>query len=67
MNIWKQFAQLNGMTPKDFENEIILAAQAVLAMKLNEAGEQALRIESVQSDGSFELTFKKIIKQQGKE
>ena len=62
MNIWKDFADLNGMTPKQFEDEIITTAQAVLAMKLNEAGEDELRIIAGQNDGVYQLNFKRISK-----
>lgn len=61
-NIWKQFADLNGMTQEDFEAEIITTAQAFLANKLDEAGEQALKITSGQHGGVYELTFRRIIK-----
>ena len=62
MNIWQEFAMLNGMTPKQFEDEIITTAQAVLAMKLNEAGEEELKIIAGQNDGVYQLNFKRIIK-----
>lgn len=62
MNIWQEFAALNGMTPKQFEDEIIIAAQAVLAMKLNEANEDELKIIAAQHDGVYQLNFKRIIK-----
>ena len=62
MNIWQEFAMLNGMTPKQFEDEIITTAQAVLAMKLNEADEEELKIIAGQSDGVYQLNFKRIIK-----
>lgn len=62
MNIWQEFAALNGMTPKQFEDEIITTAQAVLAMKLNEAGEDELQIIAGQHDGVYQLNFKRIIK-----
>jgi hypothetical protein len=62
MNIWQQFAELNGMTPKQFEDEIITAAQACLAMKLKEAGEDELQIIAGQFDGVYQLNFKRIIK-----
>ena len=62
MNIWQEFAALNGMTPKQFEDEIIFTAQAVLAMKLNEDGENELRIVSGQHDGVYQLNFKRIDK-----
>ena len=62
MNIWQEFATLNGMTTKQFEDEIITTAQAVLAMKLNEADEEELKIIAGQSDGVYQLNFKRIIK-----
>lgn len=62
MNIWQDFAELNGMTPQQFENEIITVAQAVLAMRLNEAGEDELKIIAEQNDGVYQLNFKRIIK-----
>ena len=61
-NIWKDFAELNGMTSEKFENEIITAAQAVLAMKLNKAKEDELQIIAAQNDGVYQLNFKRIIK-----
>ena len=62
MNIWQEFAMLNGMTHKQFEDKIITTAQAVLAMRLNEADEEELKIISGQSDGVYQLNFKRIIK-----
>ena len=62
MNIWREFAALNGMTQKQFEDEIISTAQAVLAMKLNEAGENELKIIAGQYDGVYQLNFKRIVK-----
>jgi hypothetical protein len=61
-NIWKHFADLNGMTQEEFSAEIITVAQACLAMKLNEADEEAIKITSGQYDGVYELTFRRIIK-----
>ncbi|HHZ71113.1 MAG TPA: hypothetical protein EYN54_12735 [Methylococcaceae bacterium] len=61
-NIWRDFAELNGMSPKEFENKIITVAQAVLAMKLNKDNKDALKITAVQNDGVYELAFKRIIK-----
>lgn len=34
-NIWKDFAQLNGMSQEEFSNEIILAAMSVMSIKLD--------------------------------
>jgi len=51
------FARINGMTPEDFENEIIQTAQAVLAMKLNRADESALLIRSEQMGVKYKLIF----------
>jgi flavorubredoxin len=62
MNIWQEFAALNRMTQKQFEDEIISTAQAVLAMKLNEDGEDELKIIAGQHDGVYQLNFKRIIK-----
>ena len=61
-NIWRDFAELNGMSPKEFENKIITVAQAVLAMKLNKDNKDALKITAVQNDCVYELAFKRIIK-----
>ena len=61
-NIWRDFAELNGMSPKEFEDEIVTVAQVVLAMKLNKANEDGLKIVSPQNDGVYELSFKRIIK-----
>ena len=62
MNIWQEFAKLNGMTPKQFEDEIIITAQAVLAMKLNKDKEDELQIIAGQNNGVYQLNFKSIIK-----
>jgi hypothetical protein len=62
MNIWQEFAMLNEMTPKQFEDEIIFTAQAVMAMKLNETGEDELKIVAGQHDGVYQLNFKRIDK-----
>lgn len=62
MNIWQEFAILNGMTPKQFEDEIITTAQAVLAMKLNADGQDELNITANQCDGAYQLNFKRINK-----
>lgn len=62
MNIWQEFAIKNGMSPDEFEKEIITTAQAVLAMLLNKSEEDALKIVATQHDGVYELTFKRIVK-----
>ena len=61
-NIWRDFDELNGMSPKEFENKIITVANAVLAIKLNKDNKDALKITAVQNDGVYELAFKRIIK-----
>jgi len=50
-------ARINGMSPEEFENEIIQTAQAVLAMKLNRVGESALLIRSEQMGVKYKLIF----------
>lgn len=59
-NKWQQFARLNGMSNKEFSGEVVAAAQACLAMMLNENNESGLRIISEQGDGNYELIFKKV-------
>ena len=43
-NIWKDFAALNGMSPKEFFNEITLATMSVMSMKLDESDSNAIKI-----------------------
>ena len=59
---WREFAVLNGLTSDQFENEIIDAAQAVLAMKLNKDSVEELTIINGQNDGVYKLTFERIVK-----
>jgi len=62
MNIWQEFAVLHGMSPKQFEDEIITTAQAVLAMQLNRSGIEEVEIIAGQNDGVYKLNFKRIVK-----
>ena len=62
MNKWREFAQLHNMTTDDFENEIIDAAQAVLAMKLARVIKDKISITNAQNDGVYQLTFERIFK-----
>ena len=61
MDKWRKFAVLNNLTVEQFENELIDAAQAVLAMKLARDKEKSLSIINGQHDGVYELKFTKII------
>ena len=62
MNKWREFAELNNMTTEDFENEVIDAAQAVLAMHLDKSGGDEVTITNSQHDGVYQLVFKRIVK-----
>lgn len=60
MDKWRSFALLNNLTTEQFENEIIDAAQAVLAMKLVRINRDYLSIKNTQNDGVYKLTFERI-------
>ena len=60
-NIWQDFAALNGMSPDEFANEILMVAQAILPMQLNEHGAQSMRLESEQLGKKYRLVFSEII------
>lgn len=62
MNKWREFAELHNMTTDDFENEVLDAAQAVLAMHLVKTNGDELTITNAQDDGVYQLNFKRIIK-----
>ena len=62
MNKWKNFADLNNMTPEQFSDEIIECSQAILAMHLIKEGGDKVTITNAQNDGVYELTFKRIVK-----
>lgn len=59
-NIWRDFANINGMTTDEFSKELILTVQAVLAMQLNKKGCDMVRITSNQLGDDYELIFRKI-------
>jgi hypothetical protein len=62
MNKWREFAELHSMSTDDFENEVIVAAQAVLAMKLARIKKDKLTITNAQRDGVYQLTFERVFK-----
>lgn len=43
-NIWKDFAQLNGMQPEEFFSEITMAAIAVMSLKLDDAESNGIKV-----------------------
>ena len=59
-NIWKDFAELHGMSPNEFASEILTVAQAILPIQLNEHGAQSMRIDSEQLGKKYRLTFSEI-------
>ena len=59
-NIWRDFAELNNMTPDDFASEILTAAQAVLPTQLQQHGAQSMRLESEQLGKRYTLVFSEI-------
>ena len=52
-NIWKDFAQLNGMSQEEFSNEIILAAMSVMSLKLDKGDSNCIKI----TQGNYVLTL----------
>jgi len=61
-NIWRDFAELHGMSPERFKDEILEVAQVVLAMHLAKEGGDEVTITNGQHDGVYQLNFKRIIK-----
>ena len=59
-NIWRDFAELNGMSPDEFTNEILLVAQAVLPMQLEQHGAQSMRLESEHLGKKYRLVFSEV-------
>lgn len=62
MNIWQEFAALNGMTPEDFSKEVIKCAQACLSIDLEQANSEKVELVSNQYDGVYRLTYERIDK-----
>ena len=44
INIWKDFAALNGMSPDEFFSEITLATMSVMSMKLDKSDLEAIKV-----------------------
>tara|TARA_R110000744_G_scaffold345967_4_gene451432 strand:+ start:307 stop:507 length:201 start_codon:yes stop_codon:yes gene_type:complete len=59
-NVWKGLALSQNWSDEDFEREIILLAQAVLAFKLSKEKQSKIDIASNQYDGDYKLSFEKI-------
>ena len=59
-NIWKDFAELHGMSPNEFASEILTVAQAILPIQLNEHGAQSMRLESEQLGKKYRLVFQRL-------
>lgn len=59
VNIWKRFADNQGWSDEDFEKEVLLMAQAVLAFKISKNNFEKLEITSTQYDGNYKLTFER--------
>lgn len=62
MNKWREFAESHSMSIDDFEHEIIVTAQSVLAMKLARIKKDKLAITNTQNDGVYQLTFERVFK-----
>ena len=59
-NIWRDFVELNNMTPDDFASEILTVAQAILPMQLEQNGAQSMRLESDQLGKKYRLVFSEV-------
>ena len=59
-NIWRDFAELNNMTPDDFASEILTVAQTILPMQLEKNGAQSMRLESDQLGKKYRLVFSEV-------
>ena len=59
-NIWRDFAELNNMTPDDFASEILTVAQAILPMQLEKNVAQSMRLESDQLGKKYRLVFSEV-------
>lgn len=60
-NIWKEFAELNGMSQDEFFNEITLATIAVMSLKIDEQSGDAIKI----NQGQYTLVLIDNDKQEG--
>jgi len=61
-NKWRDFANLHGMSPEQFKDEILEVAQVLLAMYLVKEGGDEVTITNGQHDGVYQLSFKRIVK-----
>lgn len=43
-NIWKDFAELNGMSESEFFSEVTMTTIAVMSMKLDEGDSNAIKV-----------------------
>jgi len=57
-NIWREFAELNGMTQDEFFDELVTATMAIMSMKLDKQDKDALIV----TKGEYQLRFMEINK-----
>ena len=53
-NIWREFAELNGMTQEQFRDEIIVSAMAIMSMMADKDKSKKISV----TKGVFTLDFR---------
>lgn len=59
VDIWKDFAERQGWSCEEFEQEVLFVAQAVLAFNLSMSDSNKVEIKSTQYEGNYKLTFER--------